>query len=322
MKLKLTSFVAAALCGALASVAHAEWPERPIQFISPYPAGGTADQIARRAAESMSKTLGQQVIVLNKPGGSTNIGAGLVANAQPDGYTIFAAGSTPTTLNPLLFKKLPFDPKRLKVIGNIVEAPIVIMANNALPVSNLSELGKYAKAHPGTLNYSSASLVGPLTLAVERIKTRMGIDMKTIAYSGGGPALMAVMAGDVQVGTDASTTAVQQVLAGKVKALAVTSSTRLKQIPNVPTVDEQVPGFGSSTVWYGVAVPAATPPAIVARLHEAVNAVIDDPQIRQIFLEQALIPQPRRTPAEIDAFLEADRTGWASVIKANNLSVD
>jgi tripartite-type tricarboxylate transporter receptor subunit TctC len=322
MKFRLSligAFLAVATWGAAATAAY---PERAIQLVVPYSPGGAADHLARRTAEIMAKDLGQPVVVMNRAGGNTFIGSQLVAKGPADGYQVLLVTNTNIVLNPLLYKKVPYDAQRdLKVIGQIVETPLVIVANPSLPVSNLNELAKYAKANPGKLNYSSTSLGSPLTLAVERLKDALNIDIMAIPYPGAAPAMTAVIAGDVELAIDAASTAVPMVNSGRVKALAVTSPSRLQMLPNVPAVSEVIPGYQAS-VWYGLAVQSATPEDIVRKLQAALYKAVLDPQLRTAFAEKGFLVQPQRTQAQIDAYVQADRERWTQIVKDKNIKLD
>jgi tripartite-type tricarboxylate transporter receptor subunit TctC len=317
--LLIGAFLAGATWGAAAAAAY---PERAIQLVVPYSPGGAADHLARRTAEIMAKDLGQPVMVINRAGGNTFIGSQLVAKGPADGYQVLLVTNTNIVLNPLLYKKVPYDAQRdLKVIGQIVETPLVIVANPSLPVSNLNELAKYAKANPGKLNYSSTSLGSPLTLAVERLKDALNIDIMAIPYPGAAPAMTAVIAGDVELAIDAASTAVPMVNSGRVKALAVTSPSRLQMLPNVPAVSEVIPGYQAS-VWYGLAVQSATPEDIVRKLQAALYKAVLDPQLRTAFAEKGFLVQPQRTQAQIDAYVQADRERWTQIVKDKNIKLD
>lgn len=307
--------------GTLGAAANAAYPEQPIQLIVPYAGGGAADQMARRFAKSISETLSTPVVVVNKPGGNTVIGTDLVVKDKPDGYKLLMVTNTNVVLNPLIYQKLPYDAdKDLKTISINVEAPLVVLANNNMPFKTLGELQRYGQQHPGKLNYSSASATGPLSLTVEKLKKALDFGMEPIAYSGGAPALMAVMGGEVQVGIDAFSGSLPSIRAGKVRALAVTSEQRLEVMPDIPTAAETSPGFKGS-VWYGFAVRAGTPPDIQEALKAAIDKAALDPDLNKTLTEQGLVVFKNKTQAEIDRFIAEDREGFEKIIREQDIKL-
>jgi len=305
----------AILFAAATGTTFAAYPSQPIQLIVPYAGGGAADQMARQVAKRVSDRLQTPVIVVNKPGGNTVIGTDLVAKDKPDGYKVLMVTNTNIVLNPLIYKTLPYDAQAdLKVMTVNFAAPLVLLANNSMPFSTVSELKDYGLQHPGKLNYSSASATGPLSLTVEKLKRALNFQMEPIAYSGGSPALMAVMGGEVQVGIDAFSGSLPSIKADKVKALAVTSDERLEVMPDIPTVAETVPGFKGS-VWYGFAVHANTPDDIQEKLKTAIDEASTDPELRDLLTSQGLVVFKPRTAQEVDQFIAEDRDSFGKIIK-------
>ncbi|MFS8932432.1 conserved hypothetical protein, UPF0065 [Cupriavidus taiwanensis] len=303
--------------------AQAAYPDRPLKLVVPYTPGGSTDQFGRALADGMSRQLGQTVVVENRPGAATMIGTTSVARAPADGYTMVLATNGSMVLNPMLYKKIQYDPpKDFRIFSIGAEAPLVVVTNTRVPAGNIREFAAYAKAEGGKLNYASVGLGNALQLATEMLKTELGIGVTHVPYNGSAPALAALLANDVQLMVDVVSTSLPHIKAGKLKALAVTGRSRLEVLPNVPTVAESgYPNFQAAT-WFGLAVPAQTPPEAVARLQAAADHVLKDPQFRATFSALGLLVQPPRTQAEIDRYLEADRAHWGKVIKANNISLD
>ena len=319
--------LAAGALGLALAIGHAPatfaaWPERPVKLVVPYTPGGSTDQFGRALAEGMARDLKQPVVVENRPGANTMVGTQSVARAQPDGYTMLMGTSASMVLNPMLYKKTGYDPKDFKVIAIGIEVPLVVVTNTQVPAANTRDFAAYAKAAGGKLNYSSVGLGNPLQLATEMLKSELGIDMTHVPYNGSAPALSALLANDTQLMVDVVSTSLPHIKAGKLKALAVTSNARLDVLPNVPTVAESgYPGFHAAT-WFGLAVPALTPPEAVARLQAAAARVLTNPQFRSTFGALGLVVQAPRTQAEIDRYVAADRDNWGKVIRANHISLD
>ncbi len=318
----LAMTIAGAL-GVMAGPAPAAYPDRPIKLVVPYTPGGSTDQFGRALADGMSRELKQPVVVENRPGAATMIGTNSVARAPADGYTIALATNGSMVLNPMLYKKITYDPpKDFKIFSIGAEVPLVVVTNAQVPANNIKEFAAYAKNAGGKLNYSSVGLGNALQLATEMLKTELGIQVTHVPYNGSAPALAALLANDVQLMVDVVSTSLPHIKAGKLKALAVTSRSRLDVLPNVPTVAESgYPNFQAAT-WFGLAVPAQTPPDAVGRLQAAAAQVLKDPQFRATFTGLGLVVQQPRTQAEIDRYVEADRENWGKVIRANHITLD
>lgn len=315
------TLIAAGILACAAGHAWAQFPSQPIQLIVPYAAGGAADQMARHVARLAGETLSNPVVVVNKPGGNTVNGTDYVAREKAEGYKVLMVTNTNVVLNPLIYQRLPYDARRdFQVLSVNFAAPLVLLANNSMKFSNVTELKDYGVKNPGKLNYSSASATGPLSLTVERLKRAMQFNMEPIAYSGGAPALLAVMSGEVQVGVDAFSGSMPSIKAGKVKALAVTSEKRLEVMPEIPTVAEIVPGF-SGSVWYGFAVRSSTPEDIQDKLKAAIDKAAADPVLKKQLTDQGLVVFPTRTKKEVEQFIEEDRAGYEKIIKELNIKM-
>jgi tripartite-type tricarboxylate transporter receptor subunit TctC len=283
-------------------------------MIVAYPPGGGTDQVGRVMADQLSQTLGQNVVVDNRGGATGNIGTELAARAVPDGYTLLMGNVAPNAVNVSLFKKLGFDPvKDFAPVSLVAITPNILVAHPSIPVKTVKELIAYAKARPGTLNFPSAGVGSSSHLAGEMLKSLAGISMVHIPFKGGGPALVAVIAGEVQIMFATMPAAMPHVKSGKVKPVAVTAAKRSQAMPELPTIAESgVKGYEAST-WYGLLAPARTPPAIITRLHADTVKILAGPT-RQRLEVQGFEPEGG-TPAEFAAYIKSEIVKWAKVIK-------
>lgn len=318
----------AAIVTAIAAVATAPsyaqgFPSRPITIIVPYAPGGSADQNARMLGATMSKTLGQPVIVQNKVGASGNVGNAFVANATPDGYTVLL-GNTTIVMNPFLYDTLSYDPSSLVPVAMVNQFPLVMVTSNTVPANTVSEFVEYARPQPGKLNFASAALGSSTHLAGELFNTKTGVQLLHVPYGGSMPALTALASGDVHVFFDTALTALPLIQGGKVKALAVASDKRLATLPEVPTVIESgYPEFGTVTAWQGVFAPPGTPAAIVQKLREAVNTAMVDPENRKTLeAKGGIFLEPDATGEASAKFLADERQKWGPLIKSLNIKLD
>jgi len=315
---------AAALIGllGLSPLAHADWqPTHPIKMICPFPAGGGTDQIARIVALQLSKRLGQQVVVENRGGANGGLGAQEVMRADPDGYTIGAISDSPMTVNPWMYEKLAYKPLQDFIpVARINHFPSLVVANPATGIKTVGDLVRIAKEKPGTLNYSSGGVgnFSHLGLAVLSLKT--SINIVHVPYRGVGPATTAVLADDVQLMYNNFATALPHVEAGKLTALAVGGSERLKAYPNIPTVAETIPGF-DVTPWVGLFVPARTPHEIVARLSKETEALLKDPEVIKIF-DANVIKAAYLDSEPFGTQIKKETDGWEKVIKTLGIKAD
>jgi tripartite-type tricarboxylate transporter receptor subunit TctC len=317
------------ICGALAAAAGqvpaqtaAPWPTRPIRMIVTFPPGGSSDAAVRIVAPRLGERLGQQVIVDNRPGAGGNIGLAALAKSEPDGYTLAVGAAGGLAANAALYPKMPFDAQKDFVpISLLAHIPFVLVANPALPIRSVPEMLAAARAEPGKLSVGHGGNGTAMHLSVQLLKLLAGVDMTEVAYRGSGPVALDVMSGQVPLGMLDLPSVLAQVKAGKVRALAVTGSSRLADLPDVPTLAEAgVKGY-ESTGWFGVVAPAATPPAVVARLQNELRAVLVDPavvaQARAIGVE--LTPM---TSAEFGRFIASETSKWADVIRRSGTKLD
>ena len=295
--------------GTGAAIAQA-FPSRPIKMIVPFNAGASVDTIARSMALLMSKKLNQPVVVENRPGANAAIAAQAVASAPADGYTVFFASDSALVLNGLLYKKLAYDAERdFTAVALAANVPLVMLVNSSLPVKNLQEFVAYGKQNPGKLNYSSTGTGGAFHLAGELFDQASGVNMTHVPYTGGAPAIQALLAGQVQVMFGIVGSSLPHVRAGKV-------------LPGVPTLHETgYPGL-EAMVRYGLVAHKKTPPEVLAVLNDAANFALADAGYREKYIgEGYLVPQPHRG-SEFDAIIAADRLRWGKLIAARGITVD
>ncbi|MGJ7495551.1 Bug family tripartite tricarboxylate transporter substrate binding protein [Variovorax sp. RT4R15] len=310
------------LCTAAPALAD-PFPERPIKLVVPYSPGGIADSLARRLAESLRQDLQQPVIVENKPGANTAIGAIAVASAPADGYTLLMATAATVVLNPMLIAKLRYQPEKdFTGVANVALTPLVLSVNPAGPIHSMADLVRLAKAEPGKLAFASTGTGSSTHLAAEMLQSEAGITMNHVPYNGSAPALNAVMAGDVQLSVDAVASAMALVKGDKLRPIAVTTRERVGVLPQVPTVAESgLPNYNVST-WYGIVAPAATPTAVLQRLNEAIVKTTKDKAFRAQFEALGLVMAPPLKPAEFDAFIGRERALWDPLIKTKNIRIE
>jgi len=310
------STLAAASTLARPALAQA-WPTRPIRFIVPFNAGGTTDLIARIISQWLSEHLGQQVIVENKPGGGTNIGVQAVVNAAPDGYTWLFTVAT-STINPWLYKSLPFDFLRdITPVAGLAELPLVMEVNPSMPAKTIPEFVAYCKANPGKVSFASFGARTISHLAIELIKSTTGIEVLHVPYTGGAPMVTDIIAGRVQAGVDALPNSLPHIRAGSMRALAVLPPARSAAIPDVPTIGESIPGLEVST-WSGIGVPTGTPAEAIARVSREVNAGLADATVQKRFGDVGAVPLPF-TPDAMRAMIAKDYEKWGRVVKSAGL---
>ncbi len=314
----------------LATPAFAQaWPARPVRLVVGFPPGGTTDLAARVLLEPLSTRLGQSVVVENRPGGSGgNVGADVVAKAEPDGYTVLMQTVSSGAINHGLYReRMPHRPDAMVGVALVVKVPNAIYVTNALPVRTLAELVEYAKARPGRLNIGSSGVGTSLHMTGELLKQAAGIDMTHVPFRGAGPMLQEIIAGRVEVGVDNLPSVIGHLREGRLRPLAVTTATRTPALPDVPTCAEA--GFPAveATAWFGVTAPARTPQPIVDRLSTAINACLADQAVWQRLADLGgqkpdLTPDGLSTPATFQAFIDAEIVKWAEVVRRGNITVD
>ena len=308
---------------ALAAAAHGHAQTKPIHLVVPYAPGGPVDLSARLIAPKLQQALGQPVVVENKPGAGGNIGADFVAKSAPDGHTLVMGAIATHAINPALYPNFPYDPVRdFRHVALIVQVPNVLVVNNDLPVRTVGELVALAKSKPGKLDFASGSTGSTGHLAGELFKQLTGTYMVHIPYKGSAPATADLFAGRVHLMFDNLASALPNIRAGKVRALAVTTAKRSTFLPELPTLEESGLKPFDMTTWWGVMAPAKTPPEFVERLAaECARAIRSDDLIERL---RAMGSEPPRvrTPAQFTAFVERERKIYAALVKRSGASAD
>ena len=322
---KLTNYFCIAMMGLLAIVGHAQttsFPDRPVTIVVPFPPGGGTDAGARLIAQKLSTRWGQSVIIDNKAGASGMVGSEYVSRAKPDGYTLLIGNIGTFSINPSLYKKMPYDPDKAFVpVSMIAELPYFLLVTPSMKANNIKEFIAFAKANPGAVTYASSGSGSGPHLAGEMFEKATGLDMMHVPYKGGGPAAADVMAGHVNMYFSTVLESIGSVKSGKLKALGASSLVRSPAMPELPTIAESgVPGF-DATSWIGIAAPAGTPSALVDKIAADIKAVISEQDTKQTLIQQGATPMPL-TPTAFKARIESDRVRYAKVIKEGNVQVD
>jgi tripartite-type tricarboxylate transporter receptor subunit TctC len=317
------------LLGALASLAAvpaafaqaAPWPARPIRLIIPFPPGGPTDIVARVLAERMSRTLGQPLIIENRPGANGNIGNDAVAKAEADGYTVLYNTSS-IALSPAIYAKLPYDAQRdLAPVVQTATIPMVLAVNPSVPVQDVRGFVEHLRARPNALSYGSSGTGNVTHLTAVMLLRSQGLEAVHVPYRGSAPALIDAISGQVQFVTDTVNSALPLIRDGKLRALAVTSPKRLPPLPEVPTIAETlIPGFEAGA-WQGIMVPARTPRAVIDRLNAAAMEALADPAVLAKLAEQGTEPLGS-TPDEYGRILRDETVRWGRVIAENGVKLD
>lgn len=297
------------------------YPSKPVRIIVPYAAGGFTDIVSRLVAQKLTTRLGQPVIVENKAGGSTIIGAEYVARSAPDGYTLLMAVTTTISTNPFLFKKLPYKTSDFQPVALTGLTPFVLSANPSVPANNLNELVALEKAKPGTLNVATLGPGSSTHLVGEMFNELAGVKLNMVPYRGAGPALSDLMAGHVQLFFDGIATSAPLFRAGKLKGIAITGESRSPAAPNVPTFAESGLPDMQAASWYGLLAPARTPAAIIELLNQATNEALQSPDLHAR-VEQDGASAPTMTPKQFGELIEKHTRTWERIIKPLNIQLD
>ena len=317
---------AAALAGLLLAptitTAQASYPTKPIRLVVPFTPGGVTDTSGRLVAERLSRRLGQQVIVDNKPGASGNIGTQLVAAAEPDGYTLLLGFDGTMVINPHVFEKVPFNTVRdFAPVGKIGDAILILVANPAFPAKTLKDAIALSKTQAGGLSYGTSGTGGTPHIAGELFKQRTGANLVHVPYKGGGQAMTDVLGGSIPLVYTAIAGAVQHVKSGKLHGLAVSSAQRATSLPEVPTfIESGVPDFEINS-WVGILAPAKTPRAIIMRLNTELNAVLADPEVRERLDALGIGPTPG-SPDKFGDEIKRDLARYGQVVKAAGIKAE
>ena len=325
MKLPRRAFLhlaaGAAVLPAVCKIAKAEtYPARPVRLIVGYTPGGSADLTARLMGQSLSERVGQQLIIENRPGGGTNIATEVALRAPPDGYTYLLAAPA-NAINATLYDKLSFNFLRdTEPVVGIIRFPNVVVVNPSLPIRSIPELIAYAKANPGKLNMASSGNGSTIHMSGELFKMLTGIDMVHVPYRGGAPAMTDLLAGQVHVMFDNIPTCAEYVKTGRLRGLAVTSTTRSAVLPDLPTVADFLPGYEASA-WYGVVAPKKTPAELIDKMNAEINAVLATPVAKTRFADLGAFLLPG-SPADFGKLLADETEKWGRVVKFSGAKVD
>ena len=318
----LITLIASLALGAASQVWAQAWPSRPIRFIIPFPPGGGLDHTARTIQPRLQELLGQPLVIENKAGAGGIVGAEFAKNQAPDGYTVFLGNTGTMGLYPALYQKLPYDAlKDFAPVGQLISNTLVAVTGAQVPASTLAEFIAWAKANPGKVSYASGGSGAITHLAGEMLKAQTGIDMLHVPYKGSAPAVTDLLGGQVHLLIDVAAVSLQHVKAGKLKALAVTSSKRNAAFPDLPTFDEAgIKGY-QAIGWQGLLVPTGTPRAVIDRLADALQKTMADPVVKEKFLAVGSEATPTG-PEAFGAFIRAEIEKWARIGRAANVKIE
>jgi tripartite-type tricarboxylate transporter receptor subunit TctC len=312
----------AAALPALPQIARAQlYPTRPITLIAPWPAGGAIDAFCRAIAPGLTDRLGKPVVIENRPGAGSVIGTAAGARAEPDGYTLVMAGSGSLAISATLYKKLPYDPtKDFAPIALVGQIPFILVVNPSPPVQSVPDLVKYSKENPGKLSYGSGGPGSPHHLYAELLKSMTGIDMTHVPYKGSAPALTDVVAGHIPLMFSDTVPSLPLIRGGKVRALGVSSATRLPSAPEIPPLAEAgVPGFDAAG-WGMIAAPANTSKEIVDRLHAELKIVVALPEVQQQIIGLGMVPVSSPPPEKLQGFVNSEMARWGKIVEKAGLA--
>ena len=324
----MQNFIRRAAVAAIAAIASfsflgaasAQYPNKPIKWIVPYPPAGTTDVLARIVAQWLTENIGQPVVVENKPGGGNNIGTEFVVNAPADGYTMLLVNPA-NGINASLYKKMSFNFIRdIAPVAGIVRTPNVMVVTNSLPVKTVAEFIAYCKANPSKVNMASSSSGTSTHLSGELFKSMTGCNMVHIPYKGAGPVLTDLIGGQVQVFFDNLPSSAGHIKGGTIRALAVTSAAREPSFPDLPTVGDTVPGY-EATAWFGAGMPKGTPREAIDKMNAAINRALADPKMRARLADLGGLPIPG-TPEDFGKTIVAETEKWAKVVASSGATVD
>ena len=309
----------AALVAAAPAVA-ADYPNKPVRWVVPYPPGGTTDILARLVGDYLSKHLGQTFIIENKPGGGNNIGTEFVARAPHDGYTLLLVNPA-NGINQSLYRNLKFDIlKDIVPVAGITRVPNVMEVNPNFPAKTVAEFIAYAKANPGKVNMGSSGTGTSVHMSGELFMSMTGIKMAHVPYRGSAPALTDLMAGTVDVMFDNMPSSIGHIQGGKIRAMAVTTEARSKTLPDIPTVAETVPGYEASA-WFGIGAPKGTPADVIEKLNKTVNEALKDPKMIERLADLGGAPMGG-TPADFGKIMESEVAKWKKVVEFSGATVE
>ena len=325
---KARGFVAACMLGAAGGGAYAAsadsshgYPSRPVRMVVPFAPGGATDIVTRIVGQKLGEMWGQTAVVDNRGGAGGNIGADIVAKAPPDGYTLLMTSGSIVTANPYMFKKLPYSPERdLVAITNVASGPQIVAVQPGFAAKTLKDFIALAKAKPRSLSYGSAGVATQTHLAAENFLYTAGIDVTHVPYKGEGPALTDLVGGQIQMVTPNLSAAIGFVQQGRLRALAVTSKERNRQLPDVPAAAETLPGF-ENLGWFGFVAPTGTPKAVIDKVYQDTAKVLQTAEVRTRFEQLGMVPVGN-APADFAKAIKEESVRWAKVIKERKLQID
>ncbi|MBS0507149.1 MAG: tripartite tricarboxylate transporter substrate binding protein [Proteobacteria bacterium] len=316
------TFILGLMAAAAAGQAHAQpWPAKPIEWVVPYPAGGGTDAVARILAEAMGKTLGQPMVINNKPGAATNIGADYVARSKADGYVVMSADTATLAANPFLYSKLPYSAEKdFAPIGLTVRFPLILAVNPSVPASNLTQFLAWAKTQAGA-NYATPGSGSPHHLATELFGEKAGLKLTHVPYRGAAPAVQDVVAGQVPFMFVDTASGYQFIQAGKLRPIGIASAGRVKNFDSIPTLQEQGLKGYEAYAWQGLVAPAGTPPEVIGKLNAALLAALASTPVKARLqtLGLELIPS---TPQQMTQYAANERAKWGPLIKTASIHID
>jgi tripartite-type tricarboxylate transporter receptor subunit TctC len=322
---KITQIIATTalvLFHTLVPAAAQDYPARTTTIICPYAPGGATDILARMLARGLEERLGKSFVVENRPGAGTVLAAHVVAKAAPDGYTLLMGTSTPLAINATLHRKLPYDPaKDFVPLALIANVPFVLVVTPSLPVKSVADLIKYAKDNPGKLSFGTSGPGSPHHLYMELFKTMTGAEMVHVPYKGSVPALTDVIAGRIPVMFVDLAPALQFIKNGNVRAIGVSSITRVPQLPEVPPVADSVPGF-EAVAWQMLVAPSGTPKPIVDKLHATLKNIEAQPQFNEQVAKLGMVPVDTPSVAELQAYVKSEIVRWGKVVEKSGAAMD
>lgn len=321
--IRICATLVAMLCFAAGTAANAQsYPAKSIRLVVPYPAGGGTDFFARTVSDKLAQQLGQSVVVDNRPGAATIIGAEAVAKAPPDGYMLLLGDTATFAANPSLYDKLPYDPlKDFEPISLTGRFALLLVVHPSVQASSVSELVALAKAKPGQLNYGSPGIGSPHHLAMELLRQRTGIEVTHVPYKGAAPAVQDLLGGQIQVMFLDLATGAPLISAGKIKPIAVAAPKRIGPLPQLPTIAESGLAEYEAWAWQGLVAPANTPKDVIAKLNDAYAKAINDPSVRQKIVDAGIDPL-HSSPQQLSDYMRSEQAKWARVIKDGKIKVE
>jgi tripartite-type tricarboxylate transporter receptor subunit TctC len=315
---------ALALVASTCAWSQASWPTRPISLVVPFAAGGPTDVVARTLGVAMQKTLGQTVVIENKLGAGGTVAAAAVARAQPDGYTFFIHHNGMATA-PALYRKLSFNPLTdFEYVSEAVNVPMTLLARRDFPANNFKEFAAYVKANPEKINLANAGLGAVSQLCGMLLERALDVKLTSVPFQGTAPAMNALLGGQVDILCDQTTQTIPQIKAGNVKFYGVTTKTRIKALPDAPTLDEQGLKNFEVVVWHGIYAPKGTPKPIIDKMNAAIRAALKDPMVVQRMAELGgeIVPDSQLSPEVLHAWLKSEIDKWGPIIRSTGQFAD